>query len=636
MGKHVSEQSRHLKTKDEPQDFPEIDEIDEESRGAKKAKRGFADCGSISFGGIAPVVFAAVLLAALSFLPAEGWMKCVAFLIPFVIAGFAILMDAIDKLIDRKYFEAEQITLVAAIAVFAIGFYTEAVLLLILFRVVRLLETFVSERCGAALKALPEIKPDTANVETAEGVLNVEPDYVNVGDIIQVPAGERIPLDGIIVEGVTTVDTSAISGQARPWDVAVGYKVYSGCTNVTAPIRVRVTKSFEQSTAARLVRMSEKAAQFRSSQESFIRKFISVYTPSILALALVLAVVVPMFNAEWLEMLRRAVIVLICACPSAAVISVSLAYIKSIGAAAKLGIFVKGEDCIESMAMAETMVFDKTGTITEGRYVITDVFPANMTERELLTTAASAEVFSRHPIAYALREAVGIRSAKDMKVTQVEEIPGRGVSAIVGDELVYVGNAALLEEHGILVVETDVSEDFDGLSGNADGSPVIVLNKNFTPERKRFTALHELGHILMKFSDRLTQKQIESLCHLFANEVLIPRNTFKDAVGDISSRPIHINQFVDIQMLYGVSIDALMYKAMKLEMIPQSRYVRYRQRKNKDARFKQIIDESRIGDEKSDRFESLVYKAYAGEIISLSKAASLLQIPESDIRQVYV
>ena len=449
MGKHVSEQSRHLKTKDEPQEFPEIDEIDEENRGAKKAKRGFANCGSISFGGIAPVVFSAVLLAALSFLPAEGWMKCVAFLIPFVIAGFAILMDAIDKLIDRKYFEAEQITLIAAIAVFAIGFYTEAVLLLILFRVVRLLETFVSERCVAALKALPEIKPDTANVETAEGVLNVEPDYVNVGDIIQVPAGERIPLDGIIVEGVTTVDTSAISGQARPWDVAAGYKVYSGCTNVTAPIRVRVTKSFEQSTAARLVRMSEKAAQFRSSQESFIRKFISVYTPSILALALVLAVVVPMFNAEWLEMLRRAAIVLICACPSAAVISVSLAYIKSIGAAAKLGIFVKGEDCIESMAMAETMVFDKTGTITEGRYVITDVFPVNMTERELLTTAASAEVFSRHPIAYALREAVGIRSAKDMKVTQVEEIPGRGVSAIVGDELVYVGNTALLEEHGI-------------------------------------------------------------------------------------------------------------------------------------------------------------------------------------------
>lgn len=449
MGKHVSEQSRHLKTKDEPQDFPEIDEIDEESRGAKKAKRGFADCGSISFGGIAPVVFAAVLLAALSFLPAEGWMKCVALLIPFVIAGFAVLMDAIDKLIDRKYFEAEQITLIAAIAVFAIGFYKEAVLLLILFRVVRLLETFVSERCGAALKALPEIKPDTANVETAEGVLNVEPDYVNVGDIIQVPAGERIPLDGIIVEGVTTVDTSAISGQARPWDVAAGYKVYSGCTNVTAPIRVRVTKSFEQSTAARLVRMSEKAAQFRSSQESFIRKFISVYTPSMLALALVLAVVVPMFNAEWLEMLRRAAIVLICACPSAAVISVSLAYIKSIGAAAKLGIFVKGEDCIESMAMAETMVFDKTGTITEGRYVINDVFPVNMTERELLTTAASAEVFSRHPIAYALREAVGIRSAKDMKVTQVEEIPGRGVSAIVGDELVYVGNTALLEEHGI-------------------------------------------------------------------------------------------------------------------------------------------------------------------------------------------
>lgn len=194
----------------------------------------------------------------------------------------------------------------------------------------------------------------------------------------------------------------------------------------------------------------------------------------------------------------------------------------------------------------------------------------------------------------------------------------------------------LLEEHGILVVETDASEDFDGLSGSADGSPVIVLNKHFTPERKRFTALHELGHILMKFSDDLTPKKVESMCHLFANEVLISRDTFKDAVGDISSKPIHVNQFVDLQMLYGVSVDALMYKAMKLEMFPESRYIRYRQRRNTDPRFRQIIDESRIKDETSDRFESLVYKAYASELISLSKAATLLQVPESSIRQIYV
>ena len=194
----------------------------------------------------------------------------------------------------------------------------------------------------------------------------------------------------------------------------------------------------------------------------------------------------------------------------------------------------------------------------------------------------------------------------------------------------------LLEDHNILVVETDASEDFDGLSGSADGSPVIVLNKHFSPERKRFTALHELGHILMKFSEDLTQKKIESLCHLFANEVLIPRESFKEAVGDISSKPIHIDQFINLQMLYGVSIDALMYKAMKLEMIPESRYVRFRKMKNTDTRFRKIIDQPRINAESSDKFESLVYKAYAGELISLSKAASLLQIPESSVLQIYV
>lgn len=194
----------------------------------------------------------------------------------------------------------------------------------------------------------------------------------------------------------------------------------------------------------------------------------------------------------------------------------------------------------------------------------------------------------------------------------------------------------LLEEHGILVVETDASDDFDGLSGSADGSPVIVLNRNYSAERKRFTALHELGHILMKFSEDLTPKKIESLCHLFANEVLIPNDTFKEAVGDLSKKPIHINQFVDLQRLYGVSVDALMYKAMKLGMISEIRYVKYRKRKNADQKFKQAIERSRIPDEKSDRFESLVYKAYAGDLISLSKTASLLQVPENAISQIYV
>lgn len=448
MGRHLSEQNRHLNNKKE-QAVRTGKETSSAGLSYMERRMAGRTGREAAVAAIVPAMIAAVLLAAFMFVPLDGWMRCVAFLIPFVIAGFDVFMESVERIAARNYFDKAPVTLIAAIAAFSVGYYPEADLLLILFGVNRLVEGIVSNLCGRDVSELPSIKPETANVETAEGVLNVTPDCVNVGDIVVVPAGERIPLDGIIVEGMTTVDTASISGQSRPWAVTEGYRVYSGCRNLTSQIRVKVTKGFEQSTASRIVRLSHKAPDYKSNQEERTERFVSVYTPVMLAAAFLLAVIVPLFNGGWTEYIRRSAVLLIMACPAYASLAVSLAYIKAIGAAAGCGMFVKGSDCIESMAQSETVIFDKTGTITEGRYIVTDVFPVNMTDHELLTAAASAEMFSRHPIARALRDSAGAIDTQNIRISQAEELPGRGVSALVGDARVYVGNTALLEEHGI-------------------------------------------------------------------------------------------------------------------------------------------------------------------------------------------
>ena len=397
----------------------------------------------------ASVVLAAVVLSALVFVHLEGWMRPVAYAIPLLLASIQIALDAAKKMRDGDYLCSELLTLIVAVLLFALGFYGEAVLLLLLFAVIRRVERFFVERGRQELDSILDILPDSAHLITENGIARVSPSELVPGDVILVPAGERIPLDGTIIEGITTVDTAAISGQRSPWAVNEGYRVYSGCMNLTSDIKVRVTRRYEQSTVRNVVRVAQDAETFPTGQEYFARRFNSFYVLGVLGLFLIVALALPVFRGQWLEQLRRGAVLLILARPLVDAFAVPLSYRKGLVLSAGMGVFSKGEDCFESLARTKTMIFDKTGTITEGRYTVTDVFPARMSEQQLLTIAATAESFSRHPIAAALRETAGRIDSRILKVLKVKEIPGRGVAAYAGEKVIYVGNAALLEERGI-------------------------------------------------------------------------------------------------------------------------------------------------------------------------------------------
>lgn len=423
----------------------------------KKPKKRISFAGGRDFGALAAttklqpalLVLAALVLAVLFFVPLSGWMRPVAFAIPLLLASVQILPETASKLRDGSFLNNALVTVLTAILLFALQFYPEAVLLLLLYALVHWAERFLLEKGKRELEEILDILPDSANLITEDGIARVRPEELVPGDVIHISAGERIPVDGTIVEGITTVDTAAISGQRSPWAVNEGYRVYSGCMNLTSDIRVRVTRRFEQSTVRNVVYVAQDAEGFPSGQEYAARRLSVFWTLGMLALFLVIAVVLPAFRGAWAEQLRRGAILLVLARPLLDAFGIPLAYRKGLVLSAKMGVFSKGEDCFESLARAETMIFDKTGTITEGRYTVTDVFPSRMSEQQLLTIAATAESYSRHPIAAALRETAGRIDSRVVRALKVKEIPGRGVSALAGDKMIYVGNAALLEERGI-------------------------------------------------------------------------------------------------------------------------------------------------------------------------------------------
>ena len=394
------------------------------------------------------VIVSLLLIVIIPFLALDGWMLKAANAIALLIAALEFIWNALDNFQEKNYLANEHFALLAAVLAFATGLELESVLILDAVRIIIIAGKKLNEICFEKINSFPQIVSDTANVETAEGLLEVLPEYVNTGEIIRVEAGEIIPLDGVVIEGISTIDTEVLSGQSSPWAVNEGYRVFSGCRNSTSPLRIKVTRSYEQSTANCLASLVDSSTKYLSRQEHLCNKIKKYYGLVILVCSIVLVVSISLLNGAWIENISRAVCLLSCACSSYGLFTIGMCYAKGTGCAVEKGIFVKGSDCIESIAKAETAVFDKTGIITEGRYIITDVFPNKVTERELLTMAATAERFSRHPIAVCLREAVGKLSV-DKRSLKIEEIPGRGVSAFVENKQVYVGNASLLEEHGI-------------------------------------------------------------------------------------------------------------------------------------------------------------------------------------------
>ncbi len=396
-----------------------------------------------------PIVLPALLLIAAAFLPLEGWMRPAVYAVPFLLAYAPIVLASVNGIRERRFLSNEQLTVAAGVLLFACGLYTESVLLAILFAASKLLEEYLLADSQKAMDKVLGMLPDKALVMGEDGPELRDPREVVPGDILFIPAGERIPVDGVITEGITTIDTAAVSGQRSPWAVNEGYRVYSGCMNLTSDIKIRATKPFDQSAAGSICRIAQEAADFNSEQENQARRFNSFYVLGVVALAVVTGLVLPLFKGNWLSHLCRAAALLIAARPAAEAFSIPLAYRKGLALSAKNGVFSKGEDCFESMARSDTVVFDKTGTITEGRFSVTDVVPNQMSEHKLLVIAAAAESFSRHPVAQAIREAAGEIDKRVLQVIKVKETPGKGVCAFVGERQVYVGNAEFLQEHGI-------------------------------------------------------------------------------------------------------------------------------------------------------------------------------------------
>ena len=403
------------------------------------------------------IIVAAVLLIAAKLLPLTGWAAAVSFLIPYAVIGWDVLWRAVRNIAHGQVFDENFLMAIATVGAFATAEYAEAVFVMLFYQVGELFQDYAVGKSRRSIAALMDIRPDTANVERDGVLTEVDPEDVAVGETIVIKPGERVPLDGVVTEGSSSLDTAALTGESVPWDVGVGDSVISGCVNQHGLLRVQVTRPCEESTVAKILDLVENASEKKSSSEQFITRFARYYTPCVVLAAaalfavpaLLLAVMdpVPGFLAGtvWSDWLHRALIFLVISCPCALVISVPLSFFGGIGAASRCGILVKGSNFLEALAKTETVVFDKTGTLTQGTFTVTAVHPESpWTPEQLLQYAAAAEQFSDHPISLSLRKACE-HPLDGVQAEDVEEIPGHGVQARVAGHLVAVGNSRLME-----------------------------------------------------------------------------------------------------------------------------------------------------------------------------------------------
>lgn len=376
------------------------------------------------------------------------WLMLGLFLVPYLVLGFEIISDAIIKLLHGELFDEYFLMTVASIGALCIGEYPEAVAVMLFFRIGECFEDYAVDKSRRSIAELMDIRPDYACVEV-DGVLQkFDPNTIPLGTVITVTPGERIPLDGVIMDGESSVDTSALTGESMPRSVKKGQEVVSGCVNLSGVLRIRVSSTFKESTVSKMLELVEHSANSKSRREALVTRFAKVYTPVVVALAVLLAVIPSLVDGNWLEWIRRALIFLVISCPCALVISVPLSFFGGIGCASKHGILIKGSTYLEALADTSTVVMDKTGTVTEGSFSVTGVEPIGISGADLITLAAAAECYSNHPIALSLRKAC--KSLPDRRlVTNVRELAGRGIEANVCGRRVLVGNAALMTSNGI-------------------------------------------------------------------------------------------------------------------------------------------------------------------------------------------
>lgn len=393
------------------------------------------------------IFVAAVLVAVAMIVPLEGIWRLLAFLLPYAVVGWDVLWRAVRNILRGQVFDENFLMALATVGAFCIGEYPEGVLVMLLYQVGELFQDLAVGRSRKSIASLMDIRPDWANIEKDGKLIQVSPEEVKVGEIITVKAGERIPLDGVVTEGTSLLDTAALTGESLPRSVAPGDEVISGCVNESGLLRIQVSSEYGESTVARILELVENSSTRKARYENFITRFARWYTPVVVIAAVLLAVIPPLFVGNWSEWLNRALIFLVVSCPCALVISVPLSFFGGIGGASRKGILVKGGNFLEALAHVETVVFDKTGTLTRGVFHVTAVHPRNTTSEQLLEMAALAENYSDHPIARSLREACeGELDAG--RISKVEELSGRGIRAIIDGKTVCVGNQKLMAESG--------------------------------------------------------------------------------------------------------------------------------------------------------------------------------------------
>lgn len=377
------------------------------------------------------------------------------YMIPYLVIGYDILKKAIKGIVNRQVFDENFLMAVATVGAIVLGDYTEGVAVMLFYQVGELFQSYAVGKSRRNISELMDIRPDYANIEGEDGIERVEPDEVETGSIILVQPGEKIPIDGIIVEGNSSLNTSALTGESVPRDVKAGEEVISGCINMTGVLRIKTTKEFEESTASQILDMVENASSKKSRSENFISKFAKIYTPVVCYSALALAILPPlcmMFvlhqEAEWGQWIYRALTFLVISCPCALVISIPLSFFAGLGGASREGVLIKGSNYLETLSQTKHVVFDKTGTMTRGVFEVVGVHHNTMPEEELLKLAAHAECHSSHPISKSLQAAYG-KSIDQSLVSDVEEIGGNGVIASVDGKNVAVGNQKLMKRIGI-------------------------------------------------------------------------------------------------------------------------------------------------------------------------------------------
>ena len=406
------------------------------------------------------IIVAAVLMVVLSLLPVDGWLKFVLFMIPYLVIGHDILLKAWKGILNRQVFDENFLMAVATIGAILLGDYKEGVAVMLFYQIGELFQSYAVGKSRRNISELMDIRPDYANIEKEDGTLEqVDPDEVGIGSVIVVQPGEKVPIDGVIEEGRTSLNTSALTGESLPREVGAGDEVISGCINMSGVLKIRTTKEFGESTVSKILDMVENASSKKSRSENFISKFAKYYTPAVCYGALALAVLPPLVRLlflgmapEWGDWVMRALTFLVISCPCALVISIPLSFFAGIGGASNAGVLVKGSNYLETLSETKYVVFDKTGTMTQGVFEVSGVHHSSMDTEKLLEYAALAECHSSHPISKSLKKAYG-KPLDPSHVTDVEEISGNGVTAKVDGVRVAAGNSKLMEKLGVDCME---------------------------------------------------------------------------------------------------------------------------------------------------------------------------------------